>query len=129
MAVGIPLPELDVTKPAQAPPPDALAEFQRAASLQTAAAQQQAIQAQTQGQQNQNQMQAMQLKDEQLRRSLAPQFVQKDENGKPTGLDTEGLYNAMLQGGADPMRIQAMRMKQAEMQKAVMSLSDAQLEH
>jgi len=129
MSVGIPLPELDVTKPAQNPPPDALAEFQRAAQLQTAAAQQQAIQANTEGQQQQNQAQALQLKDEQLRRQLAPQFVQKDENGKPVGFDTEGLYNAMLQGGADPMTINAMRMKQVEMQKALLGLSDAALDH
>jgi hypothetical protein len=97
--------------------------------LQTAAAQQQAIQAQTTGQQLQNQMQAMQLKDEQLRRQLAPQFVQKDSDGKPVGLDTEGLYNAMLANNADPASIQAMRMQQAEMQKSLIGLSDAQLAH
>jgi hypothetical protein len=74
-------------------------------------------------------MQGMQLKDEQLRRSLAPQFVQKDSNGKPSGFDSEGLYNAMLSGGADPVSIQAMRMKQAEMQKALIGLSDAGIEH
>ena len=129
MGVTIPLPELDVPKPAPAPPPDALAEFQRAASLETSAAQQQAIQAQAQGQQQQNQMQEMQLKDEQLRRSLAPQFVQKDDNGKPSGFDSEGLYNAMLQQGADPLTIQSMRMKQAEMQKTMIGLSDAQIAH
>jgi hypothetical protein len=129
MAVGIPLPELDVTKPAPAPPPDALSEFQRAASLQTAAAQQQAILAQAQGQQQQNQMQALQLKDEQLRRQLAPQFVQKDSSGKPIGFDTEGLYNAMLAGGADPMSITGMRMKQIELQKSLIGLSDSALAH
>ncbi len=129
MGVTIPLPELDVTKPAQNAPPDALAEFQRAAQLQTAAAQQQALQAQTAGQQTQNQRQAMQLKDEQLRRQLAPQFVQKDASGKPTGFDNEGLYNAMLQQGADPASIQAMRMNQAEMQKSLLGLSDAQIDH
>ena len=129
MGSTIPLPELDVTKPAPAPPPDALAEFQRAAQLQTAAAQQDAIRAQTQAQTQQNEMQAMQLKDEQLRRSLAPQFVQKDANGKPTGFDNEGLYNAMLEGGADPMSITALRMKQVEMQKALLGLSDAQIAH
>lgn len=129
MGVTIPLPELDLPKPAPAPPPDALAEFQRAASLQTAAAQQQAILAQAQGQQQQNQAQGLQLKDEQLRRSLAPKFVQKDENGKPTGFDNEGLYSAMLSGGADPLTIQKLRMSQVEMQKSLIGLSDAQIEH
>jgi hypothetical protein len=129
MGTNIPLPALDIAQAPASPPPNALAEFERASQLQTQAAQRQQIQAQTQLTQQQGQMQAMQLKDEQLRRSLAPQFVQKDENGKPTGFDTEGLYNAMLQGGADPMSIQAMRMKQAEMQKSLIGLGDAQIEH
>ncbi len=129
MGVTIPLPELDVTKPAPAPPPDALSEFQRAAQLQTAAAQAQEIQARTAGQNTQNQMQALQLKDEQLRRQLAPQFVQKDASGKPVGFDNEGLYNAMMAGGADPMSITGMRMKQLELQKSLIGLSDAALAH
>lgn len=129
MGVTIPLPELDLPKPAQAPAPDALAEFQRAAQLKTQAAQQQAIAAQTEGQQQQNQMQAMQLKDEQLRRQLAPQFVQKGEDGKVTGFDNEGLYSAMLSNGADPLNIQKMRMSQVEMQKGLIGLGDAQLAH
>ena len=129
MGANIPLPALDIAQAPASPPPNALAEFERASQLQTQAAQRQQIQAQTQLTQQQGQMQAMQLKDEQLRRSLAPQFVQKDENGKPAGFDTEGLYNAMLQGGADPMSIQAMRMKQAEMQKSLIGLGDAQIEH
>src|SRR5579862_2814508 len=127
MGVTIPLPELDVTKPAQAPPPDALAEFQRASQLQTAAAQREAIAAQTQGQQQANQAQALALKDEMTRRELAPQFVKKDADGKPIGFDTEGLYNAMLQKGADPANIATMRMKQIEMEKALLGLSDASL--
>lgn len=129
MGVTIPLPELDLPKPTPAPAPDALAEFQRAAQLKTQAAQQQAIAAQTEGQQQQNQMQAMQLKDEQLRRQLAPQFVQKGEDGKVTGFDNEGLYSAMLSNGADPLNIQKMRMSQVEMQKGLIGLGDAQLAH
>ena len=127
--VNIPLPELDVTKPAPAPYPDALSEFQRASQLQTAAAQREQMAAQTQGLQQQNQAQALQLKDEQMRRQLAPQYVQKDENGKVTGFDTEGLYNAMLQGGADPASIAQMKMKQVEYQKSLIGLSDEQLSH
>lgn len=69
------------------------------------------------------------MKDEQLRRQLAPQFVQKDDNGKVTGFDNEGLYNAMLTGGADPVNIQKMRMGNAELQKSLIGLSDAQLAH
>ena len=68
----------------------------------------------------------MQLKDEQMRRSLAPQFVQKDENGKITGFDNEGLYSSMLSQGADPMTINTMRMKQVELQKALLGLNDEQ---
>ena len=122
MSVGIPLPELDVTKPSPAPPPDALAEFQRAAALKTAAGQQQEMAAQTQGVQQQNQIQAMQLKDEQTFRSLAPQFVQKDENGKITGLDNDGLYAAMRSNGADPTK---RMMANVELQKSLIGLSEA----
>ena len=123
MAVGIPLPELDLPRPAQNPAPDALSEFTRAAQLKTAAAQQQAIQAQTAAQEQQTQIQGLALKDEQLRRSLAPQFVQKDDSGKVTGFDNEGLYSAMLSKGADPLNIQKMRMSQVDMQKALLGLS------
>ena len=93
MSVGIPLPELDVTKPSPAPPPDALAEFQRAAALKTAAGQQQIQQQQVQGMSQQNQMQAMQLKDQQTLRDLATtgNYVQKDSDGKITGFDYDRL--------------------------------------
>lgn len=129
MGVTIPLPELDLPRPAQNPAPDPLSEFARASQLRTQAAQQGLIQQQTQGVSQQNDMQAMQLKDEQLRRSLAPKYVQKDEEGKPTGFDNEGLYSEMLSQGADPLTVQSMRMKNAEMQKTLIGLSDAQIEH
>ena len=129
MGQSISLPELEIPKPAVPPTPDALSQFQRASQLQTQAADQQAIQAQTTGQEQQNQAQALALKDEQLRRSLAPQYVQKDENGKPTGFDYQGLYSAMLAGGADPKTVQGLQMSQAQMQSALIGLSDKQLEH
>src|ERR1017187_7179686 len=122
MGSNIALPELDVTKPQPAPYPNALEEFQRAAGLQQQAAQTQQTQAQTQGVQQQNQIQAMQLKDEQTFRSLAPQFVQKDENGKITGLDNDGLYAAMRSNGADPTK---RMMANVELQKSLIGLSEA----
>ena len=123
---SIPLPALDI-KPPQIEDP--LVEFQRAAALKTAAAQQQQMAAQTQGVQQTNQMNAMTLKDEQLRRQLTPQFVQTGKDGKPTGFDNEGLYSAMLSQGADPLTIQKMRVSQAEMQKKMIDLGDANIEH
>src|ERR1017187_6910234 len=125
MGSNIALPELDVTKPQPAPYPNALEEFQRAAGLQQQAAQTQQTQAQTQGVQQQNQIQAMQLKDEQTFRSLAPQFVQKDENGKITGMDNEGLYAAMKSQGADPTK---RMMANVELQKSLIGLSDSKQE-
>lgn len=117
--VNIPL-EANNLQPQQ--PIDPLQEQMRAAQLQQTAAQ-------TQGIKQANQAQGLQLKDEQLRRQLAPQYVQKDSSGKITGFDNEGLYGDMLAHGADPATIQAMRMKNAELQKAMIGLGDAQLEH
>lgn len=116
---------MDVRQPVA---PNTLEEFQRAAALRQSAAQTAQTQAQTQGIQNQNQAQGLALKDEMLRRQLSPQFVQKDENGKVTGFDNEGLYNAMLSQGADPMNIQKMRMSQIELQKSLLGLSSAQID-
>ena len=117
--VNIPL-EANNLQPQQ--PVDPLQEQIRAATLAQTAAQ-------TQGIQQQNQAGAMQLKDETLRRSLAPQFVQKDAKGNITGYDNEGLYGAMLAGGADPTTITKMRTQQIELQKSLLGLNDAALSH
>jgi hypothetical protein len=119
-------PQIDVRP---TPPPNALEEQQRAASLRQDAAQTAQTQAQTQGLQQANQAQGLALKDEMLRRQLAPQYVQKDDNGKVTGFDNDGLYNAMLQGGADPLSIQKMRMSQIELQKNILGLNSAQIDN
>ena len=93
--------------------------------MQTAAAQQQAIQAQTVGQQQQNQAQALQLKDEQLYRQLAPQHVTRDANGKVTGMDFDGLYTDMQSHGANVLPFQS---KQIALQQQVLGLGKAQRE-
>lgn len=127
---SIPLVALDAApRPAQNAPPDPLQEFSRAAALKTAAGQQQIQQQQVQQNNMSLQQQQMQLHDEQLRRQLAPQYITKDDSGKPTGMDTDGLYNALLQNGADPLTIQKYRMQQAEMEKAMLGLSDEKLAH
>lgn len=103
--------------------PSALEEFQRAANLKQAAANTQQTEAQTQGLQTQNQMADLALKDENLRRSLAPQFVQKDANGKVNGFDTQGLYSAMLANGAHPDNIRKMQISDLELQKGILGLN------
>ena len=128
MGSNIALPELDVTKPTPAPFPNALAEFQRASQLQTAAAQQQAIQAQTQGQQQQNQMQGLQLKDQQTIHDLAPQFVQKDDKGKPIGFDNEGFANALRGTGVNPALVNTMQNQYAEAVKNLAGATKAQVD-
>ena len=127
MGTNIVLPALDgAPRPLPVAAQTPLQEFEQASALKSQAGQQQIQQQQATALSQQNQMAAMQLKDEQLRRQLAPQFVQKDADGKPTGFDSDGLYNSMLQQGADPLTIQNMRMKQVEFQKSLIGLSDAQ---
>jgi hypothetical protein len=128
--VNIPLPELDVTKPAPAPFPNALSEFQRASELQTAAAQRQGIQAQTTGIEQQNQLQAMQLKDMQTLRNLAQtgKYVQKDENGNIQGFDYDKLGQDAMAQGVNPQTVQQITMQHAQAVKSISEAGEKQLE-
>lgn len=70
----------------------------------------------------------MELKDQQNMRQLAPQFVQKDEDGKVKGYDADGYYNALMGAGVAPPKIMAMRSQQAEMTKNFAQAGTAQLD-
>lgn len=115
--------------------PNAAAEYARAAQLSQETAnsramaplQQQSTQQQIQAQQQQNQAQQMQLQEQQTMRTLSPQFVQRDANGKPTGFDTEGYYNALLGQGVSPNTVAAQRQAQVNMQKSLIGLNEDQL--
>ena len=101
MGTNIVLPALEGSpRPATYQPIDPLEEFQRASALKSEANQQQM-------QQQQIQMQQQQLDDAKRLRELGPQFIQKDENGKVTGFDTEGYLNAA--NGVNPQLAAGLR--------------------
>ena len=72
------------------------------------------------------QAQGLQLQDELNARKLAPQFVQKDANGKPIGFDNQGYFAALLGSGMNPQSVTALQMKNIELQKGMIGLSEAQ---
>ena len=119
----IPAPDIfhDAQEIAQAPQ-NAMAEYARVAALK----------AQTQGQQQQNQQQQqmapiqqqsaqldlqqkqLQMQDQQTMRQLAPQFIQKDDSGKVTGFDVNGLAQAASAKGVNPATTQQLLMGYAK---------------
>lgn len=121
--VNIPLVALQ-GQPYQAPPTP-LDEYYRAARLkalqaQTAQQEQQTAQAgqafPLEQQQRQQEVQAkqIQLEDMQKLHQLSPQYVTRDEQGKPSGYDWDGFYNAALQSGVNPQTIMAAKAQQLE---------------
>lgn len=83
---------------------------------------QQLQQEQLRGTQIQNQEHAMDLKDQQNMRSLAPQFIKRDDSGKPSGFDADGYYGALMGAGVSPQKIAAMQKAQND---AVLSRAQA----
>jgi hypothetical protein len=73
--------------------------------------------AQTQGVEQENQMRQLQMEDMQTIQKIAPQYVQKDSSGKPTGYDYDGLTNGAIAAGVRPQSLaplQAMRKNAAD---------------
>jgi hypothetical protein len=62
--------------------------------------------------------QKMQLDDQKTLRSLQPQFVQKDDSGKPTGYDWNGLI-AAAQGKVMPATLFGLQKQQADLRQAM----------
>lgn len=104
--------------------PNVAAQYARAQqeTQQTALAQQETRQAAMQ-----NAAAKIQLQEQQTMRTLAPQYVTKDQNGKPTGFDTEGYYNALLGQGVNPGTVAAQRQAQINMQKSMIGLNEETL--
>lgn len=75
----------------------------------------------------QNQAAQMALREQQAMRSTAPQYVTKDQDGKPTGFDTEGYYNDLLGQGVNPATVAAQRQAQVNYQKSMVGLTADQL--
>jgi hypothetical protein len=116
-------------------PQNAMAEYARTAALQQQMRQQQQafpLEQQQRQQQvaqgaAQTQMIQQQAQDQMQMRKLAPQYVQRDDDGKPNGFDTEGYYNGLLAAGVPVQTVQGERMKNLEFQKGLMQLNNDEL--
>lgn len=116
---SIPLPALDVRPPQQ---PDPMGDVSKLMAMKSMLGQQQVQQQQLQAGQLENQQREMDLKDQQNMRSLAPQFLKKDDSGKATGFDADGYYGALMGAGVSPSKIAAMQKAQND---AVLSKAQA----
>ena len=96
---SIPLPALAVQPPQNSPLTDVGKILALKSLLQNQQYQQQAQPLQLQEMQNQTQMSNLALQDRQKMTALQPQFVQRDETGKPTGFDLNGFSQAALGQG------------------------------
>jgi hypothetical protein len=98
-----------------------LEEYSRAQQLQSQAQgiQQQKIQTQSQ---------QLELQDQQNAHTLGPQFLQKDANGKITGFDNEGYYNALIGSGMNPAKVMGMRQQNLTYQTGIAKLGSDQVD-
>jgi hypothetical protein len=110
----IPLPALGVTQQ-----PGPLQQYASLSSLMGQRLQQQTAQLQQTGLQQENQQRGLALQDQQTLRELAPQFMQKDDNGAPTGFNFEGFANAALGAKVNPQTINQMRLQAAQTTSAL----------
>jgi hypothetical protein len=90
---------------------NSLAEYARMAGLQSQLSQEKS---QSQQEQLKTQQLQSQVQDQQTIRGMAPQYVQKDSDGKVTGYDYDGLLNAAATKGVSPQTIQALQIGRAK---------------
>src|SRR5260221_1044061 len=105
----IPLPALSINTHQESP----LAQYAQLSQIQSAQQERQTRALQQTGLQQENQQRALQLQDTQTLRSLAPNHVVRDKDGKVTGFDTEGFLNEALGKQVNPNTINQMRMQYA----------------
>jgi hypothetical protein len=79
-------------------------------------------------QQQQLQQGALALQDQENIRKFAPNYIQKDANGKVTGYDSDGYFNALMGAGVSPATITTMRNQQSEAIKNGAAAGSAQLD-
>jgi len=116
----IPLPALHVNTEQPSP----LALYAQLQQIRNAQSQNQTQQLQQVGLQQENQIRQQQIQDSQTLRSLAPNHVQKDENGKVTGFDMPGLLNEAA-GKVDPKMLAQVGNQYAESVKNLAAASEA----
>src|ERR1700674_3790742 len=95
----------------QSPPqPNLIQNLSQLLGMKSAMLQQQAMQ-------QENQLRAMQLQDSQTIQKIAPNYIQKDDSGKITGYDYDGLTNGAISAGVRPASLaplQTMRKNQVD---------------
>jgi len=68
------------------------------------------------------------LQDQQTLRALAPKYLQKDSNGRPTGFDADNYFNDALSQGVNPKTIAQTRNLMAEASKNLAQAGTAQID-
>ncbi|HEX3941380.1 MAG TPA: hypothetical protein VHX11_07860 [Acidobacteriaceae bacterium] len=141
---SIPLPALAIqTAPAPRTP---LEEYARSAQLQMQQAQlaaqqqrtqqeqqafpvaQEQAQATLQGTQQENQQRQIQLQEQQAMMGAAPQFVTRDDNGKPTGFDMQGWVQHLSETGkVSPQTLASVQQNYAKGVTDLANASEAQI--
>lgn len=101
---SIPLPALGIQAP-----PSAVDQFSKLLEMKSLLGQQQLQQQQLTGAEQENQMRAMQLEDQKTLQTIAPDYVQKDQNGKVTGYDFDGLEAGAVAHGVRPQSLAALQ--------------------
>lgn len=110
-----------ISGPPVQPPPQPLDQQAKATAI---AGEQQAQQSEAQ----KIQLQQMQLDDQKTLRSLQPQFVQKDEAGKPTGYDWNGLI-AAAQGKVMPATLFGLQKQQSDLRQSMATATSDELKN
>jgi hypothetical protein len=109
---SIPLPALGVQ-----PPPNPLDQYSKVLQMKSLLQNQQLQQEQITGASQENEMRALQLADSKTIQQIAPKYVQKDDSGKVTGYDFDGLTDGAIAAGVRPQSLaplQAMRKNAAD---------------
>jgi hypothetical protein len=129
MGGNIPLPALDI-RPVQQP--DVMGDVSKLYSLRSLLNQQQLQQQTMQANQQEIAIRQRQMQSAQAMQDLFPKFVQRDQSGKPTGYDYDGLMTAAGAAGLDPAtleHLQTMRKSAADTAKTVTETHGKEIEN
>ncbi len=105
---------------------NSLAEYTRAAQQRSQAA---LTQQQTQGVSLENQQRQLDLKNQQVISQLAPQHVTKDDSGKVTGYDWNGLAQDAISKGVSPQYVNGLQMNIAKTRTELAGANKAELDN
>jgi hypothetical protein len=83
---------------------------------------------QVQAAEQENQMRALSLQDEMKFRELEPQYVTRDDSGKPTGFDWNGFQKAAMIAGVSPKTLALIGKAQADYRSSLLAMNAKQRE-